>query len=77
MRTLRRSLMLKGVLTSTGGVVHHGGRRHTMEHRFSYPTVKEIVHTRPFPAPPRPSAVLQRELVEASLRRRPERRITS
>jgi hypothetical protein len=70
MRTVRPSLMLKGVLASTRGVDHSRGRRYTMEHRFSFPTVKEIVYTRPFPAPP----LSQREFVEAWLWRRPEGR---
>jgi hypothetical protein len=66
--------MLVGVLHSIGGVVHRGGRRNTMEHHFSFPTVTEIVQTRPVPAPPRPPALSQPELVRASLLRCPESR---
>jgi hypothetical protein len=45
-----------------------------MDHHFSFPTVTEILPTRPAPAPPRPPAVSQRELVRASLMRCPESR---
>jgi hypothetical protein len=48
-----------------------------MDHQFTYPRVREIVRKRPVPAPPRPSVLSQRELVEASLWRRPEHRITT
>jgi hypothetical protein len=52
-----------------------------MEHRFAYPTVREIISAVPEPPAPwsrtAPSVKSQRELVEASLLRRPDPRAGS